>query len=232
MTRCASLVLLLAASPSLAWAAEPARVRLFILSGQSNMAGLNPDTTFTPAVRAAFPKDGVIVVKSAQGGQPIRRWYRAWKPPTGVTVKKAGTNGDLYDVLLSQVRKATAGKKVDTISFVWMQGERDAKEGLSAVYADSLRGLVEQLRTDLNHKDITVVIGRLSDHDLKNPHWQAIRQAQVTVTEKEPLAAWVDTDDLNGERNALHYTKDGYAELGRRFAARSIELLKKAPSTR
>lgn len=213
-------------------AAEPPGVRLFILSGQSNMARLNPDTSFTPAVRAAFPKDEIIVVKSAQGGQPIRRWYRAWKPPAGASVKKAGTNGDLYDVLLSQVRKSTAGKKVDSVSFVWMQGERDAKEGLSAVYGESLRGLIEQLRSDLNHKDITVVIGRLSDHDLKNPHWQAMRTAQVAFADKEPLTAWVDTDDLNGESNAVHYTKEGYAELGRRFAARSVELLKKGPSTR
>src|SRR5581483_12356898 len=99
-------------------------------------------------VKAAFPGDEVIVVKSAQGGQPIRRWYKGWKAPSGTKVKAAGTNGDLYDVLIGQVKKAIAGKKVDTVSFVWMQGERDAKEGLSAVYQESLRGLVEQLRTD------------------------------------------------------------------------------------
>jgi hypothetical protein len=231
MSRFAILVLLTVA-PSLAAAAEPPRVRLFILSGQSNMVRLNPDTTFTPAIRAAFPGDEIIVVKSAEGGQPIRRWYRDWKAPAGAKVKRAGTNGDLYEVLLRQVRKATDGKKVDTVSFVWMQGERDAKEGLSAVYAESLRGLVEQLRSDLSRKDITVVVGRLSDHALKDPHWQAIREAQVAFAEKEPLAGWVDTDDLNGESNAVHYTKDGYAELGRRFAARSVELLKKASSAK
>jgi arylsulfatase A-like enzyme len=36
---------------------------LFILSGQSNMAGLNPEISFTPAVETAFGKDNVIVVK-------------------------------------------------------------------------------------------------------------------------------------------------------------------------
>ena len=51
---------------------------LFILSGQSNMAGLRPEESFTPAVEAAFGKDHVIVVKDAQGGQPIRRWYKKW----------------------------------------------------------------------------------------------------------------------------------------------------------
>ena len=40
-----------------------AEVHLFILSGQSNMAGLNPDLSFTPRVEQHFGKDRVIVVK-------------------------------------------------------------------------------------------------------------------------------------------------------------------------
>lgn len=208
-------------------AAEPGKVRLFILSGQSNMAGLNPDVSFTPALKAAFPNDEIIVVKSAQGGQPIRRWHKAWKAPEGSKVKATGTNGDLYEVLMGQVKKASAGKKFDTVSFVWMQGERDAKEGLASVYQDSLRGLIEQLHTDLGRKDLTVVIGRLSDNG-KDTSWKALREAQVAFAEKQPRSAWVDTDDLNGDKDGLHYTKDGYAELGRRFAAKTVELLKKA----
>jgi hypothetical protein len=209
------------------FSAEPGKTRLFILSGQSNMAGLNPDVSFTPAIKAAYPGDEIVVVKSAQGGQPIRRWHRAWKAPEGSKIKATGTNGDLYDRLMEQVKKASAGKKFDTVSFVWMQGERDAKEDLAAVYLDSLRGLVAQLHADLGRKDITVVIGRLSDCDRKSASWKAVREAQVAFAEKEPLSAWVDTDDLNGDRDALHYTKEGYAELGKRFAAKTVELLGK-----
>ena len=124
-------------------AASPAKVRLFILSGQSNMAGLNPDISFTPALKKAFPNDEVIVVKHAQGGQPIRRWYKAWKAPQDAKLPPSKTKqqpGDLYDALMARVKPAIQGKTVDTIAFVWMQGERDAKEGLSAVYAASLAG--------------------------------------------------------------------------------------------
>lgn len=228
-TQIAPLILItwgLAGAPA-ASAEEPRQVRLFVLSGQSNMAGLNPDVSFTPAVKAAFPNDDVIVVKSAQGGQPIRRWHKDWKAPDGTTVKTAGKNGDLYEVLLAAVKKALGGKKPDSVSFVWMQGERDAKEGLSAVYSDSLRGLVRQLETDLGRKDMTVVVGRLSDCDPRGAHWKAVREAQVAFADREPRAAWVDTDDLNGPRDNLHYTKEGYAELGRRFAAETVHLLKK-----
>jgi hypothetical protein len=221
----ASLVLFLIAP--LSAAADGKKVRLFILSGQSNMAGLDPAVSFTPTLKKAYPDDDVIVVKSAQGGQPIRRWYRDWKAPAGVKRKANPVPGDLYDQLMDKVKNAAKGKTPDSITFVWMQGEADAKQGLAAVYEDSLRGLIDQLRKDLKRPDVTVVIGRLSDYKKGDTGWDRVRAAQEKVAAADPLAAWVDTDDLNGPNNALHYTKQGYADLGRRFAAKAIELLAK-----
>ena len=51
-----------------------AQKHLFLLSGQSNMARFKPEKVFIPAVEAEFGRDNVIVIKDAQGGQPIRRW--------------------------------------------------------------------------------------------------------------------------------------------------------------
>jgi len=216
----------LAASSS--FAAEGGKVRLFILSGQSNMAGLNPDISFTPTVTKAFAGDEIIVVKDARGGQPIRRWYKKFKPAEGAKTGHGETYGQLYDRLMTKVNAAIKGKKIDTVSFVWMQGERDAKEAHSPVYAASMRGLIEQLRTDLKRPDMTVVIGRLSDHLKNNAHWDGVRAAQVEVAEGDKLADWVDTDDLNGPKDGLHYNRDGYAEMGKRFAEKTIALLNKS----
>src|SRR5262249_2826370 len=84
---------------------EAKKVRLFILSGQSNMVGLKPEVSFTPTVKKAFPDDEVIVVHSAKGGEPIRRWYRDWKPAPGAESSKLkGSNGDLYEVLMEKVK--------------------------------------------------------------------------------------------------------------------------------
>jgi len=225
----ALLAALLLACPALA---DGHGKHLFILSGQSNMAGLNPAISFTPTVEEAFGKDKVIVVKSAQGGQPIRRWYKKWKPAQGDEPK---ATGDLYDVLMKKVNAAIEGQTIESVTFVWMQGERDAKEKHGEVYADAMRGLIDQLAADLKREKINFVIGRLSDFDMENKryqHWTMVRDAQVKVAEDDERGAWVDTDDLNDKgtpekiKHDLHYTKDGYKTLGKRFADKAIGLIK------
>jgi len=59
------LIALLFAFPTLA---KDHGKHLFILSGQSNMRGLDTDLSFTPTVQEAFGKVNVIVVKDAKGG--------------------------------------------------------------------------------------------------------------------------------------------------------------------
>ena len=56
---------------------------LFLLSGQSNMKRFQHKQFFIPAVQAAYGADNVIVIKNAQGGQPISKWYRAWTSSKG-----------------------------------------------------------------------------------------------------------------------------------------------------
>jgi hypothetical protein len=206
---------------------------LFILSGQSNMVGLNLNISFIPAVEEAFGKDNITVVKYAKNGQPIRRWYKNWKPSKG---DKPIATGDLYDRLMKNVYDAIKGKKFETVTFIWMQGERDASDKHGEVYEDSLKGLIKQLSDDLGRKNINFVIGRLSDFDIgeiKRPHWIMVRKAQVKVAEANPYGAWVNTDDLNdgiirsGKQilNDLHYSVDGYKKLGKYFADESIKLI-------
>ena len=209
---------------------------LFILSGQSNMERLDPSISFTPVVSAALGEDKVTIVKDAASGQPIRRWYKEWKPLHGDT---KANNGDLYDRLMNKVNKAIGQDEFDTITFIWMQGEKDARQRHGEVYAASLKGLIEQLSEDLGRKEINFVIGRLSDFDMENkgyPHWTMVREAQVEVAESSPQGTWVNTDDLNegfnkkGQaiQNDLHYSVDGYKEFGKRLAEASLQLIQQA----
>ena len=217
--------------------AEHHAKHLFILSGQSNMQGHRPEEAFTPTVEKALGKDKVIVVQDALGGQPIHRWWKQWKTPEG---KKPAQSGDLYDRLMSKVNSAIKGKELASVSFVWMQGERDAKMGWGDLYEEALVGLHAQLAKDLgrNPKEMTFVIGRLSDFDMNNKryvHWTKVREAQVKVADSSQKFTWVDTDDLNDGKNRrgkeikndLHYSAEGYKTLGRRFAETSLKTLGK-----
>ena len=220
--------------PNVAFANESnSAYHLFILSGQSNMAGLRPEESFIPEVEEAFGKDHVIVVKDALGGQPIRRWCTDWEAADG---SRPESTGDLYQRLMEKVQAVTVGKEIQTVTFIWMQGERDAKEKHGDVYKKSLEGLLNQLSSDLNRDDINVVIGRLSDFDMKNtkyPHWSLIREQQAAFAQDGSRRTLVNTDDLNdgvnrrGKEisNDLHYSASGYVELGRRFAKEAIQFI-------
>lgn len=205
-----------ASEPMTPVGADP-KLHLFILSGQSNMDNLDVPTHFTPHIVAGLAGETAIVVKFARGAQPIRRWYKGW---TGV-IPVPEVYGDLYDTLMASVDQAVQAKVPGTVTFVWMQGEADANQGHSAVYLDSLNGLLAQLEADLGRQDVRVVIGRLSDHS-SSPSWLAVRQAQMTFAEASPDRAWVDCDDLNSD---IHYTPEGYATLGQRFADASLKLI-------
>jgi hypothetical protein len=207
---------------------------LFILSGQSNMAGLRPSESFIPTLENEFGKGNVIVVKDAMGAQPIRRWYKNWKPAEGNTPL---AQPDLYDSLMKKVSAATVGQPLASVTFIWMQGERDAREQLGNVYERSLVGLYQQLSGDLHRQDIYFIIGRLSDFGITNaqyPDWQLIRDIQVKVAQSNPRFAWIDTDDLNDGydrdgkaiQNDLHMSATGYVMMGKRFAEEAIRLIK------
>jgi hypothetical protein len=205
---------------------------LFILSGQSNMARLKPEDSFIPSVKKKFGDENVIVVKSANSGQPIRRWYKDWTPLVGNTPK---ASGDLYDRLMDLVYPAIKNEKIETVTFIWMQGEKDAKEKYGEVYGKSLLGLYDQLRIDLSRTDMNFVIGRLNDFDMQNEtyqHWTMIRDIQVKVADSNLRFDWINTDDLNDGNyngqifvNDLHMSTQGYITMGERFAEKSIQLI-------
>ena len=94
---------------------------LFILSGQSNMVGLDPDESFIPILEKKFGKEKIIIIKDATSGQPIRRWNKNWK---GKNFEIKDSIGNLYNSLINKVRKVVINKKINTVTFIWMQGER------------------------------------------------------------------------------------------------------------
>ena len=162
--------LMLAPPAALHAADKPAH--LFILSGQSNMAGMNPKLGFEPEAALLFPNADVAYIKVAVGGQPIRYWVAEWDEiakkhgidPAMARAADKNKGTIYYQPILDQFAELL--KKYPhpaSVSFCWMQGERDAKTNLDAAYGDALKQLIANLRRDLKLPNMNFVVGRLSD---------------------------------------------------------------------
>jgi hypothetical protein len=212
-------------------------VHLFILSGQSNMQGLDPGNGFLPEARKLLPDGEVVHLKVAKGGQPIRFWVAEWDAiAKAAGLKQTNPQGPVfYDAILKGLQPILAKHpQPASISFCWMQGERDAKSGMETAYAAALQQLIANLRRDLKRPDLNVIIGRISDHDpgaKLRAGWVAVRKIHVQVAHDDPRGAWVDTDDTNNKtkngrpNDDLHYTKDGYKLFGQRLARQAVRLI-------
>ena len=233
-----ALTLLLAASTGFA---EDKPVHLFVLSGQSNMQGMDPETGFLPEANKLFKGDQVVYIKVAKGGQPICRWLEEW---TDIAEKKGldarhisrihrDGKVEFYQPILDQYQAMLKKHpKPASVTFCWMQGERDANGGAHAPYKDALNLLISKLRRDLKRPDMNVVIGRIGDYALDRPSCAAVRKVQREIADEDPRGAWVDVDDLNDREvdgkivSAVHYNRpDGYITLGRRFARQGHALV-------
>lgn len=215
-------------------AEEPGR-HLFILSGQSNMRKPLPNA-FWEAVSEVFGKDKVLVVTAAWPSQPIRNWYKNWTPPEGMEPGDLSKNGQLYDRLINLVERKVGDKKIDSVTYVWMQGEADADKGWGAVYEQSFLGVLEQIKQDLKVEDVNFVIGRINDYwtdEEQFPDGDLVRSVQQKLGEEHDNGAWVNTDDLNTGLNPWglyelqggHFPNSGYLVLGQRMAKEACLLI-------
>ena len=232
-------MLLVTAGCCLGGDASPAPDRhLFILSGQSNMTpGLKGG--FANAVAEHYGKENVAIAAHSKNGRGIRFWDQEYTYPDGYIVKgkkKPPTAGSLaqhgedYIPLMKSVRKAGDSKSFKTVTFVWMQGESDAGRDLGPFYAASFTRVLNRLKADTERSDINFVIGRVSDAGLGGPNeegWKHVRAIQMKLADDAEYGAWINTDDLNGPDNDVHYPREQCGILGARFAEKAIELVAK-----
>lgn len=205
---------------------------LFILSGQSNMANMDPDASgsFTPTIEDLMKNDQVTVVKYAEGGRPIERWDEG---------------NSMWNGLIAEIDTALeAGQPYDTVTFVWMQGEKDSQDNTATdSYEAKLLDLYARLKTYMGVDTMFWVIGRLNDARLyedevddqgnnQGKNWRKIRRIQEFTGDSRDYAVWVNFDDLNGPSDSVHCPMgEGdteYAQLGARWATVAADLISEA----
>lgn len=218
-------------------AAAPEHMKLFLLIGQSNMAGrgpieaqdtvphprvwmLNKELTWVPAI------DPVHFDKPERTGVGLASTFArvvAEKEPTwdiglvpaafgGTSLEEWKPGSPLYTNAVARAREAM--KSGQLAGILWHQGENDAAPELAATYPERFATMMAQLRSDLNANDVPVVVGEIGQFVENNA---AINAALSKVPSVVPKCGFVSSAGLTDKGDKLHFDSASFRELGRRY---------------
>lgn len=235
----ATMTTVMAAKATESTVAEgPEKMMLFLLIGQSNMAGRG---AVEPQDRVVHPRvfmmdkryAWVPAVDPMHFDRPERigvglgstfgRVIADRRPDVVVGLIPAAFGGSsldewrpghyLYNNALDRAREAIASGKLAGI--LWHQGESDAAPELAATYPERFAAMIARLRKDLGAEHVPVIVGEIG-HFVEGVG--PINTALAKVVERVPRSALVTADGLEHQGDSLHFDSAAFRELGRRYA--------------
>lgn len=235
----------LTATEDVAIPSDKAAFHLFVLMGQSNMAG----TSVPVPVEYVEPSADVLVLRKdllwrqastpldpAHGGafslgQSFARHYVALHPGVKVgliqcarggrgikELAKGGKDRDgspNYDDSLAKIRAAM--ERGTLKAMLWHQGESDAGD---AGYVARLAALVADLRTDTGIADLPVVVGQLG----RFATWTTAFNGRIAAAAEIPHCAVAMSDGLLDLGDKVHFSGFGSEAFGARYLEQYLQL--------
>lgn len=222
----------------------PDGMRLFLLIGQSNMAGrgkveeqdlqthpriwmLNKEMQWAPA-KDPLHWDKPTVAGVGLGSEFARTLAKA-DPNVNIGLIPAafgGTSldqwkpgGELYKNAVARAREAM--KKGTLAGILWHQGESDSSPDKIASYPTRFAAMMAQLRKDLNAPEVPLVIGELGRFRPASEPFNAMLPGLVPQV---PHTALVTAEDLADKGDKLHFGSPALRTLGQRYAAAWLKL--------
>jgi methionine-rich copper-binding protein CopC len=237
----AALLVFISAAP-----AQAKHFKVFLMGGQSNMFGYGTAPTSLPAelqasqedvrfyygtnytflepgsggtwgseitfgrtIADAFPDENFHFIKYADGGTSL---WNEWNLINGRSYNS------LKDITNSGLNALTrAGHTYEIVGMLWSQGERDALNlRTTAQYEADFKAFIADIRSRYG-ADLPFLFTRLSVKQLARPI-EAVRLAQELVAASDPNVHMIDADDFGILNDSLHYTAQGYIDMGHDFA--------------
>lgn len=225
----------------------PTDMKLFLLIGQSNMAGrgkvepkdevTNPHIfMLTKDLQWVLAKDPMHFDKPGMiGVGPGSEFARiiSKKNPTsniglipcafgGTTIEQWKPGGALYKNAVDRAKEAQKSGKL--VGILWHQGESDLPkpENVKA-YPENFKALIAQLRKDLDAEKVPVIIGEIG-HFVANS--EPFNKNLPTVAKGVPLCGYVKSDGLVDKGDKLHFDSASARSLGERYAEAYLKLAK------
>ncbi len=232
------------------------KLHLYLLIGQSNMAGrgvmteadaisnerilkLAQDNTWVPADEPLhFDKP----VAGAGIGKSFARVMADAEPDItvglipcavgGTPLERWMKGGDLYEQAL--VRAKLAMKDGTLKGILWHQGESDAgREDTAQSYGERLAQMIAAWRADLG--EVPFVAGRLgtflkeTTKEGKPNFWKLVDAQIAALPEKVKLTAVASAEGLAHKGDDVHFDTAALRELGRRYA-KAMQSLRQRPT--
>ena len=223
----------------------PDEMQLFLLIGQSNMAGRGKpeaqDKITDPRIwmmnkkmNWVLAKDPVHFDKPIAGVGLSSEFARALVARDadakiglipcamgGSSMDEWNPDGELFDNAVA--RTCEAMKRGKLTGILWHQGEADSNADRVATYSDRFSTMIAQLRAKLHAETVPVVMGELVQ---SRPENAAFNAALPTISAAVPHCTWVSSQGLEDRGDKLHFSPAAFRELGRRYAAAFLDLQK------
>jgi hypothetical protein len=236
-----------------AQSSPPAEMKLFLLIGQSNMAGrgaieeqdkqphprvfaLDKEMKWVPAIDPIhWDKPAIIGVGL---GTTFGRVIAEQDPGAVVGLIPAAFGGSSLDewapgrahYMNAVTRAREAMKRGKIAGILWHQGEEDSKQQVKIdTYAERFSKMIAQLRADLGAGDVPVIVGELGR--FRPPHLPA-NALLAKLPQQVSRCAFVSAEGLIDKGDALHFDSASLREFGRRYAQAYRALEKKSDSAK
>lgn len=231
-------------------------VWVFILAGQSNMAGRGVietmDTIMNPRILSINSNGELILAKEPLNiyeptlkgldcGVSFGNELLNYIPNTvSILIIPTAIGGSSIDQwmedslhrnvnLLSNFRQKVAlAKKYGEIKgLLWHQGESDAKEALVNTYPEKLNVLFERFRKIINNSKLPIFTGEIGTFTTDSTFQKAINSSIVNNANKDKYTFLIQTHDFSDRGDKLHYDSRSQRLMGKRFAQKYIEITNK-----
>jgi hypothetical protein len=223
------------------------KVWVFILAGQSNMAGrgiVEPqDTVPNKRILSINKNDQLLIAK-----EPLH-WFEPVLTgldcghsfgktiiknlPDSISVLLIPTAvggssisqwlGDSVHrnvkLLSNFLAKMEIAKQYGIIKgILWHQGESDANEDDILHYKERLRELFTKFRAAAGNNSLPVLLGELGSFSKDKEHFSLINKAMHDYSLLDENTAVISTGDLKDKGDSLHFDSKGQRAMGKRFA--------------
>jgi hypothetical protein len=218
----------------------PAELDLFLLAGQSNMAGrgeieaqdrvpiegvlaLNKELAWGPAVDPLHWDKPIAAVGLGRSFAATLQKYGAARQVGLIPAAFGGTSleewkvgGKLFADAITRARAAAPVGRLRGI--LWHQGEAEsAKEETARTYGARFAVIVAALRAELGAPDLPLVVGQLGGF-YKGQFAPVVNEQLATAPLWLKHTGFVSSAGLGHKGDEVHFDSAGLRELGRRYA--------------